>query len=63
MRKAYIELPPGVYTESDVLVFIGWLCADTPELHTVEVTKLTESWERFKAKSNLVSHTGAEHDT
>jgi hypothetical protein len=54
MRSAFIQLPPGHYTESDVRMFIGWLSGDIAELHKVEVPKLTESWERFKLQCDLV---------
>lgn len=36
------------FTEAEVRQFIGFLSGDIPELHTVEVPKLAESWERFK---------------
>lgn len=29
--------------------FIGWLSGDIPELHSVEVPRLAESFERFRA--------------
>lgn len=28
--------------------FIGWLSVDIPELHSVEVPRLADSWERFR---------------
>lgn len=46
----WIKLPPGYYSESQVLQFIGWLSGDIKELHTVEVPHLANSWLRFKAK-------------
>ena len=30
--------------------FIGWLSADIPELHSVEVPRLADSWDRFRAR-------------
>lgn len=29
--------------------FIGWLSGDIPELHNVEVPRLADSWNRFRA--------------
>jgi hypothetical protein len=46
----FIPLPPGYYSDSQVRQFIGWLSGDIKELHTVEVPKLVDSWERFKVK-------------
>ncbi len=36
--------------EAVVRQFIGWLSADIPELHGVEVPLLADSWERFKQR-------------
>lgn len=38
--------------ESTVREFIGWLSADVPALHQVEVPKLADSWERFKERKH-----------
>lgn len=40
-------------SESDVEMFIGWLSADIPELHNVEIPRLADSWDRFKAKAGI----------
>jgi hypothetical protein len=40
--------------------FIGWLSGDIPELHGVEVPKLAESWNRFRARS-AQSERGDDH--
>jgi hypothetical protein len=34
----------------EVREFIGWLSGDIPELRAVEVPKLADSWERFRAR-------------
>jgi hypothetical protein len=39
--------------ESTVREFIGWLSVDISELHNVEVPRLAESFERFKARAAL----------
>lgn len=36
------------FKESEIRQFLGFLSADIPELHAVEVPKIAESWERFK---------------
>lgn len=40
----------------EVREFIGFLSADVPELHKVEVPRLAESWKRYRA----ASRTGAD---
>jgi hypothetical protein len=40
----------NTFLESEVRQFIGWLSADIPELHKVEVPRLADSWERFKER-------------
>jgi hypothetical protein len=40
------------YSEDFVVMFLGFVCADLPELHTLECPKMLESWERFKAVMN-----------
>jgi hypothetical protein len=42
--------PPAdlVHSEEFVVMFLGFLCADLPELHALECPKVLESWERFK---------------
>lgn len=37
-------------TQSAMREFLGWLSGDIPELHNVEVPRLAESWERYRAK-------------
>lgn len=34
--------------EDQVHEFIGWLSGDIPELHSVEVPRLADSWQRYK---------------
>jgi hypothetical protein len=34
--------------DETVRTFLGWLSGDIPELHSVEVPRLAESWERFQ---------------
>lgn len=41
-------VPPGMHSEEFVVMFLGFACADLPELHTLECPKMLESWERFK---------------
>jgi len=36
------------HSEEFVVMFLGFLCADTPELHQIECPRLLESWEKFK---------------
>lgn len=37
-------------TRSAMYEFLGWLSGDIPELHAVEVPRLADSWERYRAK-------------
>lgn len=37
-------------TRAAMYEFLGWLSADIPELHGVEVPRLADSWERYRAK-------------
>ena len=39
-------------SETKTRQFIGWLSADIPELHSVEVPILADSWDRFRAIEN-----------
>lgn len=41
-------------TEADVHQFIGWLSGDIAELHTVEVPRLQNSWNQFKATRAII---------
>lgn len=50
--------PPAsdlVHSEEFVVMFLGYLCADIPELHTLECVKVLESWERFKREMGKVT--------
>jgi hypothetical protein len=49
----WIKLPPGYYSESQVLQFIGWLSGDIGELHSIEVGRFLESWQRFKERFEI----------
>lgn len=37
------------WRDTEARQFIGWLSADIPELHAVEVPVLADSWDRFRA--------------
>lgn len=39
--------------DAEAREFIGWLSADIPELNSVEVPVLADSWERFKVQRRL----------
>lgn len=43
-------VPPGMHSEEFVVMFLGFVCADLPELRTLECPKMLESWERFKTE-------------
>ena len=36
------------HSEEFVVMFLGFVCADLPELHALQCPKVLESWERFK---------------
>jgi hypothetical protein len=54
-QQQALSAPEPQIDEAHVREFIGWLSADIPELHTVEVPRLAESWERFKALLPVLS--------
>lgn len=37
-----------IHSEQFVVMFMGYLTADIPELHVVEPPKILESWDKFK---------------
>jgi hypothetical protein len=37
-----------VHSEEFVVMFLGYLCGDIPELHAVECPKFLETWQKFK---------------
>jgi hypothetical protein len=39
-----------IHSEEFVLMFLGYVCADLPELSFVEIPKMQASWEKFKAQ-------------
>lgn len=52
LRKLYAATRPAQADEARILrEFCGWLSADIPELHKVEVPRLAESLERFLART------------
>lgn len=34
-------------SEKKVIEFLGWVCAELPELHQLECPKLLEAWQKF----------------
>lgn len=46
--KAAEARSDGYYSEEYLAMFLGFVCADLPELHTLECPKMLESWKRFK---------------
>lgn len=46
------------FGESTIREFLGWLSGDIPELRKVEVPRLADSWERFKAQKKPVTPWG-----
>lgn len=47
----------GIYTERDVLQFLGWISGDIKELNGVEVGRLLESWQKFMGtRTAILSH-------
>ena len=46
---------PAALEDQHVREFIGWLSADIPELHHVEVPRLAASYERFKRRASSPS--------
>jgi hypothetical protein len=48
-REELIAELENVHSESFVVMFLGFLVADTPELHgDFEIPRLLSSWEKFK---------------
>jgi hypothetical protein len=42
-----------VYSLSDVVMFLGWVCVEIPELHTLECPKLLEAWYKWCAQMGI----------
>lgn len=51
-----------VYSLSDVAMFLGWVCAEIPELHSFECPKLLEAWHKWCTQMGLPTAKGTQHD-
>lgn len=49
-----------VYSLSDVTMFLGWVCVEIPELHTLETPKLLEAWYKYCAQMGIPSANSGE---
>lgn len=44
-----IANPAGcVHSEEFVIMFLGYMCAQLPDLKTLQIPKVLDAWERFK---------------
>lgn len=56
--------PPstGQYTEGDVITFLGYLSADLPELHNVEMQRFHDAWDEYLRRIGRAAETkNSEH--
>lgn len=42
--------PEQWHSDPFVVMFLGYLTAELPELHTLECPRLLEAWDKFKAE-------------
>jgi hypothetical protein len=50
--------PSVSLNESGVRQLLGWLSVDIPELNSVEVPRLMDSWEKFNERAGLTKEAG-----
>ena len=59
MDKLEDQINDPVYSLSDVVMFLGWVCVEIPELHTLECPKMLEAWNKWCAQMDLPLETNA----
>ncbi len=55
MKITEEKINEPIYSLSDVVMFLGWVCAEIPELHNLECPKLLEAWRKWCAQMGLPS--------